>query len=619
MTENQKRTHYCGQVRKSDEGKDSVLCGWVHSIRDHGGVLFIDLRDREGIVQVVARPENKDVFKTANSLGSEYVVRVLGKVSPRPGGTENSHLPTGAVEVIADSIEILNTSQPLPFEISEFTNVSEEIRLQYRYLDLRRPELQRNLITRHKMTEAMRSAMNAEGFLEIETPFLTKSTPEGARDFLVPSRLNPGNFYALPQSPQLFKQILMVGGMEKYYQVARCFRDEDLRSDRQPEFTQVDIEMSFVDEEDVINLTERVIAKAFKAALGKECPTPFPRITYQQAMDLYGSDKPDLRFGLEIVDLTAELAGCGFQVFSTAVKDQGVVKAICLPEGGNCSRSEIDNLTEFVKKLGAKGLAWIKWTEAGPESNIVKFFSEADLKKMQEKTKVKAGDLLLFGAGPWKSVVSVLGSLRIELSKKFKMIAQTADPLFKFCWVVDFPLLEWDAEEKRWNAMHHPFTSPKPSDLEFLESDPGKVKARAYDVVLNGTELGGGSIRIHQRAVQSRLFSSLGISEESAKEKFGFLLTALDFGAPPHGGLALGLDRMVAIFLGDDSIRDTIAFPKTQKGADLMSGSPSPASAKQLKEVFIKMDVPIKPQDALTRPAMKLRPGEDLLIKLPEK
>ncbi len=592
MTGKEKRTHYCGQVRKTDQGSAVVLCGWVHSIRDHGGVLFIDLRDRDGLVQVVARPDNKEVFKTANSVGAEYVLRVNGAVSPRPAGTENPHLATGEIEVIADSIEVLNTSQALPFQISEFSNVSEEIRLQYRYLDLRRPELQRNLITRHKMSEAVRSSMNAEGFLEIETPFLTKSTPEGARDFLVPSRLNPGTFYALPQSPQLFKQILMVGGMDKYYQIARCFRDEDLRSDRQPEFTQVDIEMSFVDEEDVIGLTERVIAKAFKAALGNDCPTPFPRIPYQQAMDLYGSDKPDLRFGLEFVDLTQELAQCGFQVFAGAVKDGGVVKAICLPGGGSASRSEIDALTEFVKKLGAKGLAWIKWTEAGPDSNIVKFFSESDLKKVQEKTKAKAGDLLLFGAGPWKSVVNVLGSLRLELSRRFKLIPASKDPLFKFCWVVDFPLLEWDGEDKRWNAMHHPFTSPKPEDLQYLESDPGKVRARAYDVVLNGTELGGGSIRIHQRAVQSRLFTALGISEESAKEKFGFLLDALAFGAPPHGGIALGLDRMVAIFLGDDSIRDTIAFPKTQKGTDLMSGAPSAAAPKQLQEVHLKLNLP---------------------------
>lgn len=591
------RSHYCGDVRKSDENKSVSLCGWVHSIRDHGGVLFIDLRDREGLVQVVARPENKQVFETANKLGSEFVIKVEGKVSARPAGTENANLPTGEIEVVADAIEILNTSQTLPFEISEHVNVSEEIRLQYRYLDLRRPELRRNLIVRHKITEAVRSVMNAEKFLEIETPFLTKSTPEGARDFLVPSRLNPGNFYALPQSPQLFKQILMVGGMEKYYQIARCFRDEDLRSDRQPEFTQVDIEMSFVTEEDVIGLTERIIAKSFKAATGKDCETPFKRIPYHQAMDLYGSDKPDLRYRLEFIDLSEEMKDCGFQVFAAAVKDQGVVKAIRVEGGAKCSRSEIDQLTEFVKKLGAKGLAWIKFGDAGAESSIVKFFSEADLKKMQAKTGAKSGDLLLFGAGPWKSVVDVLGSLRVELAKRFKLLP--SEPVFKFCWVVDFPLLEWDGDEKRWNAMHHPFTSPKQEDLAILESDPGKVKARAYDVVLNGTELGGGSIRIHNTGVQSQLFKVLGISEASARSKFGFLLDALAFGAPPHGGIALGLDRMVAIFLGEDSIRDTIAFPKTQKGIDLMSGSPSEATPKQLQEAHIKVNMPqpLKPAD----------------------
>lgn len=588
------RTHYCGGVRKENENQSVILCGWMHSRRDHGGVLFIDLRDREGVVQIVAQPEKKEVFEIAESVRSEYVLLVKGIVRKRPQGTENPNLPTGEIEVVAESIEILNMSQPLPFEISEFSNASEEVRLQYRYLDLRRPALQRNLTLRHRMTQTTRRVLDEEGFLEIETPFLTKSTPEGARDFLVPSRLNPGSFYALPQSPQLFKQILMIGGMEKYFQIVRCFRDEDLRSDRQPEFTQIDLEMSFVDEEDVMKITEKIVAESFKAATGKSCPVPFPRISYQEAMDRYGSDKPDLRFGIELVDLTSELANCGFQVFSSAIKEKGAVKAVCLQGGAECSRSEIDSLTEFVKKSGARGLAWMKMTDQGAESNIVKYFSKEELEKIRNKTEAKAGDLIFFGAGSWNQVVTILGSLRLELAKRFGKIPKMEEGIFKFLWIVDFPLLEWDETEKRWNAVHHPFTSPKTADIPLLESDPGKVKARAYDIVLNGTELGGGSVRIHKTDLQSRLFKVLGISEESAKQKFGFLLEALDFGAPPHGGLALGLDRMVAIFLGEDSIRDTVAFPKTQKGTCMLSGSPSPVSDKQLEEIFIRINLPKK-------------------------
>ena len=582
------RTDYCGHLTKKDEGKQVFLCGWVHSTRDHGGLLFIDLRDREGIVQIVIHPEKKEVFSLAETLGSEYVVRISGTVSKRPLGTENSNLPTGEIEVGADSIEILNSSKTLPFEISEFSESSEEIRLQYRYLDLRRPSLQRNLILRHQIAQTIRSSLNQEGFLEIETPFLTKSTPEGARDFLVPSRLNPGSFYALPQSPQLFKQILMVGGMERYYQIVRCFRDEDLRSDRQPEFTQVDIEMSFVEEEDVIGITEKIISESFKAAFGKNCPTPFPRISYQEAMERYGSDKPDLRFGLELIDLSQELAGCTFQVFASALKEKGVVKAVLLNGGAEMSRSEIDQLTEFVKRLGARGLAWIKFTNAGAESSIVKFFSKEELERIKKKTNAKIGDILFFGAGPWKSVVTVLGFLRSELGKRFHLIPKTEEKIFKFLWVVDFPLLEWDDKENRWNAMHHPFTSPREADLALLESNPALAHARAYDIVLNGTELGGGSIRIHKESVQEKVFSVLGISKESAQEKFGFLLNALQFGAPPHGGIALGLDRLVALFLGEDSIRDTIAFPKTQKGVCLLSGSPTEVTQKQLDELALE-------------------------------
>ncbi|OGR88288.1 MAG: aspartate--tRNA ligase [Elusimicrobia bacterium RIFCSPLOWO2_01_FULL_60_11] len=584
------RTHSCGQLRASDIGKTATLSGWVHSRRDHGGVLFIDMRDREGLTQVVFNPEQAELYKTAETLRSEFVVKVSGPVRQRPAGTENSHLATGAVEVAAASLEILNTSLALPFEISEFSEASEEVRLSYRFLDLRRPSLQKNLTLRHKIAQNVRETLNKEGFLEIETPMLTKSTPEGARDFLVPSRLNPGSFYALPQSPQIFKQILMVGGMEKYYQIVRCFRDEDLRSDRQPEFTQIDLEMSFVEEADVMGVTEKLVAAAFKAAMGQDCELPFPRLSYKDAMDRYGSDKPDIRFGLELTDVSEEAANCGFNVFSGAVKDKGVVKALRLEGGAAIARAEIDRLTDFVKKLGAKGLAWIKFTESGPDSAITKFFSKKDLEAIGKKAGAKAGDVLFFGAGPWKSVVTVLGALRLELAKRNNLIPK--EPVYKFLWVVDFPLLEWDEKDKRWNAMHHPFTSPAPgSDLE---KDPGAAKARAYDIVLNGTELGGGSIRIHRKDIQEKVFTMLGISGESAKEKFGFLLSALEFGAPPHGGIALGLDRFVALLTGEDSIRDTIAFPKTQKGADLLSGSPSPVAQKQLDEIYIKTNLPPK-------------------------
>ena len=582
-----KRTHYCGELRRKDENLDVALCGWIHSSRDHGGLLFLDLRDREGVVQIVVSPEKKEVFKIAQSLGSEFVIEVQGQVRLRPKGTENPNLSTGEIEIDAREIEILNTSLVLPFEISEFNQASEEIRLQYRYLDLRRPSLQRNLILRHRIVQSVRSFLDKQGFLEIETPFLTKSTPEGARDFLVPSRLNPGHFYALPQSPQLFKQILMVGGMDKYYQIVRCFRDEDLRSDRQPEFTQIDLEMSFVEEEDVMGVTEKIILEAFKVLTGKETDLEFPRISYEEALNRFGSDKPDLRYEMELKDVTDDLKNSSFQIFSNAVKENGVIKALCFKGGAKLSRSEIDNLTEFVKRFGAKGLAWIKFTDAGPESSIVKFFSKEELAQVQLKLGALSGDILFFGAGAWKSVAIILGSLRVELAKRYDLIPKSGASTYKFLWVIHFPLLEWDDQEKRWSAMHHPFTSPEVENGDFLESAPEKVRARAYDIVLNGTELGGGSIRIHRKELQQRVFKILGVNEESAKEKFGFLLTALEYGAPPHGGIALGLDRMVAIFSGEDSIRDTIAFPKTQKGICMLAGSPSEVTELQLKELSL--------------------------------
>ncbi|MBI2119102.1 MAG: aspartate--tRNA ligase [Elusimicrobia bacterium] len=582
-----KITHYCGELRRKDENLDVALCGWIHSSRDHGGLLFLDLRDREGVVQIVVSPEKKEVFKIAQSLGSEFVIEVQGQVRLRPKGTENPNLSTGEIEIDAKEIKILNTSLVLPFEISEFNQASEEIRLQYRYLDLRRPSLQRNLILRHRIVQAVRSFLDKQGFLEIETPFLTKSTPEGARDFLVPSRLNPGHFYALPQSPQLFKQILMVGGMDKYYQIVRCFRDEDLRSDRQPEFTQIDLEMSFVEEEDVMGVTEKIIFEAFKVLTGKETDLEFPRISYEEALNRFGSDKPDLRYEMELKDVTDDLKDSSFQIFSNAVKENGVIKALCFKGGAKLSRSEIDHLTEFVKRFGAKGLAWIKFTDAGPESSIVKFFSKEELAQVQLKLGALRGDILFFGAGPWKSVVTILGSLRVELAKRYDLIPKSGTAIYKFLWVIHFPLLEWDDQEKRWSAMHHPFTSPEIENDDFLESAPEKIRARAYDIVLNGTELGGGSIRIHRKQIQQRVFKTLGINEESAKEKFGFLLTALEYGAPPHGGIALGLDRMVAIFSGEDSIRDTIAFPKTQKGICMLAGSPSEVTELQLKELSL--------------------------------
>jgi aspartyl-tRNA synthetase len=588
------RSTYCGLLREEHIGKHVTLFGWVHSRRDHGGVIFIDLRDREGVAQIVFQPERKDIFAQAEKLRSEFVLKVEGLARRRPEGTANPNIPTGQVEVVAEKLDIINTAPGLPFEISDYTETSEELRLKYRFLDLRRPQVQKNFILRHKILQEVHDYLSRRGFIEIDTPMLTKSTPEGARDYLVPSRLNHGMFYALPQSPQLFKQILMVAGFDKYFQIAKCFRDEDLRADRQPEFTQIDIEMSFVDENDVMGCTEEMLADIFRNALNKEIKIPFPRMPYAQALLRYGSDKPDTRFGLEITDFTEELKGCGFKVFAGVIENGGAVRGLTVPGGGNFSRSQIDDLTKFVADFGAKGLAWMKVSEAGLDSNIVKFFSPGYLAAIQKKSGAKPGDILLFIADTPGVAAQGLGALRLRLAKDLKMIPEGQ---FNFLWVVDFPSFEWDKEEKRWNALHHPFTSPKEADLPLLDTpaEAGKIFARAYDVVLNGTELGGGSIRIHRKDIQEKIFRLINISAEDAQTKFGFLLDALSYGAPPHGGIALGFDRLVALLLGEESIREVIAFPKTAKAACLMSGAPNAVSDKQIRELGIKLKENPKP------------------------
>lgn len=586
MSEKFKRDHHCGTLTKADTGKEVALCGWVSKRRDHGGLIFIDLRDRSGICQIVIDPDAGESFKNAETIRSEYVIQVFGKVRERSAETVNPHIATGDIEVVADTLNILNSSKTPPFYIQDGIDTDENLRLKYRYLDLRRPEMQANLILRHKVTKLMRDYLDEKGFLEIETPMLCKSTPEGARDYLVPSRVNPGKFYALPQSPQIFKQLLMVAGYEKYFQIVRCFRDEDLRADRQPEFTQLDMEMSFIEMEDVLDLMEGLISYVFKGALGVDIPLPMKRISWDEAMDKYGSDKPDLRFGMELINMVDAVSGSDFKVFNAIIADGGIVKAINVKGDARIPRRELDGLVDFVAIYGAKGLAWMQIQDDGSvKSPIAKFFDEAHLARIKEKAGAEPGDLLLFVADKPAVVAQALGALRIEMAKRRNLI----DPdKLCFTWVTKFPMFEYSEEEHRYVAMHHPFTAPCDEDLPFLQTDPGKVYAKAYDMVLNGIELGGGSIRIHRRDVQKAVFEAIGLSDEEAQEKFGFMMKALEYGAPPHGGLAFGLDRMIMLMSKRSSIRDVIAFPKTQNANDLMSEAPNTVDEKQLRELHIR-------------------------------
>ncbi|AOQ24408.1 Aspartate--tRNA ligase [Moorella thermoacetica] len=579
------RSHGCGELTAADAGKEVTLMGWVHRRRDHGGLIFIDLRDRSGLVQVVCDPKSGPAFQKAEEVRNEYVVAVRGLVRRRPEGTVNPKLPTGEIEVVAEEFRLLNRAKTPPFYIDDGIDVDEALRLRYRYLDLRRPEMQRLLYLRYRTTRAIRDFLDARGFWEIETPMLTRSTPEGARDFLVPSRLRPGEFFALPQSPQLFKQILMVAGVERYFQIVRCFRDEDLRADRQPEFTQLDMEMSFVQREDILKLVEELMAYVFRETLGVELALPLPRLTYREAMDRYGSDKPDIRFGMEIVDVSDLVAGCGFKVFAEAVARGGVVRGLCAPGCAGYSRRELDELTRQAAVFGAKGLAWMAVTPEGIRSPIAKFFTAGELEGLVARLAGKPGDLLLFVADTETTAATALGALRLEMGRRLHLY----DPeQLAFTWVTEFPLLEYSAEEKRYVAVHHPFTMPMEEDWPLLDSDPLRVRALAYDLVLNGVELGGGSIRIHRRDIQEKMFNLLGFTPEAARDKFGFLLDAFEYGTPPHGGIAFGLDRMLMLMARRDTIRDCIPFPKTQSGTCLMTAAPSGVSPEQLQELHLR-------------------------------
>ena len=586
------RTHHCNELRKTDIGREVKLAGWVAVRRDHGGVIFIDLRDREGLTQVVFRPEeNAEVAKQSHSLRTEDVIQVCGKVGPRLPGTENPKLATGDIEVLPQSLTVLNRAENLPFQLdAELSN--EDLELTYRYFDLRRPRLSHNLQTRHRVTQATRQFLDSQGFLEIETPILSKSTPEGARDFLVPSRLLPGKFYALPQAPQQYKQLLMVAGMEKYFQIAKAFRDEDLRADRQPEFTQIDIEASFVTPSDIYALTEGMLAAIFKTARGIEIPTPFPRLTYREAIDTFGSDKPDRRFNMKLIDFGDVFRSSQFKVFQSALAEGGVVKAINAKHFAGITIGQVDEMTAIAKTFGAKGLAFIKVENGEWKSPIVKFFSEAEKESLRTRLQIEEGDCIFFAAGKWEIACEVLGRIRLRIAEiqGLTSVNRPSGSDLDFLWVTDFPLMQWSAEENKWNAVHHPFTRPKADDLALLEQKKfGEMRADAYDVVLNGVEIGGGSIRIHEPELQAKMFEALGVSPEDQQAKFGHLLRAFRLGAPPHGGIALGLDRLVMLICGEESIRDVMAFPKNNRGQELMTQSPAEVDPKQLRELGIQL------------------------------
>ncbi|AEI15114.1 aspartyl-tRNA synthetase [Flexistipes sinusarabici DSM 4947] len=584
-----RRTHSCGELRAGNIGEEVVVMGWVQRRRDHGGVIFIDLRDRDGVTQIVLNPEfDKEVHELGDNVRNEFVIAAKGKVEHRPEGTVNSSLPTGEVEVYVNELKILNKSETPPFVIENHSNANEDIRLKYRYLDLRRPALQQNIILRHQLIRVIREFLYEKDFLDIETPFLTKSTPEGARDYLVPSRVNPGRFYALPQSPQMFKQLLMISGFDRYFQIVKCFRDEDLRADRQPEFTQLDMELSFIDRADLMKLIEELFVKIFKDIMDVDVKKPFEIMSYDEAMEKFGHDAPDTRFGLHLKTINDLVKDCGFKVFADSVKNGGVVKAINAKNATNFSRKDIDDLTDFAVSLGAKGLAYIRVNEDGLQSPIVKFLGEELADQIVSEMGGEAGDIIFFGAGKTGIVNLYMSKVRLKLGRMLNLIDKNK---YNFVWITDFPLLEWDEDEKRYAAVHHPFTAPVDEDIKYFDTDPSQIRAKAYDLVLNGSEIGGGSIRIHRSDVQEKMFDALGMTREESRRKFGFFMDALKYGTPPHGGIAFGVDRIATILTGSESIRDVIAFPKTQRATCMMSDAPSIVDEKQLKELSLKLDM----------------------------